>query len=101
MFVELSIAIPNANTTLAFAVGAASAQSPVVFPATENGPGQCVIYSTVECWVRRGVNPTVLLDGTDMRIPAGVLLRTTLSPGERIAAAAVTGTGVFTITPSV
>lgn len=33
------------------------------------------VYSTVDCFVRAGANPTALSDGTDRFIPANTLLR--------------------------
>lgn len=34
-----------------------------------------MVYSTVDCFVRAGANPTALADGTDQFIPANTLLR--------------------------
>ena len=100
MNIELSFAIPTSNNSTQVALGASNTQSGVIFPtATFNGPNQCLLLGTVDFWVVRGTNPIALADGTSMRVPGGMLFRTSMSPGERLGVIAVSGTGTLHITP--
>jgi hypothetical protein len=101
--IEYSLTIPTTASTLTHAISTTSAQSAAI---NRSGPQAgnmvpVVIYATVACFVRRGVNPTAAADGTDMAIPPLTLLRTRVYTGEKIAVITATGTGTFSITPDV
>jgi hypothetical protein len=60
----------------------------------------CVLYSTVECFVRQGAsNPTAVANGTDLHIPANTLLRLSIIPGYQLAFITASGTGTVYLTP--
>lgn len=99
MNIEFSLGIPTSGTTLSTSFTTSATLTPVV--TTQPGITQAVIYSTAECWVRRGPNPTVATDGTDIRIPPGVLFRTSVSAGDRFSVAGVSSSGVFCVTSGV
>lgn len=98
--VEHSFMIPDAATSASFSISGTSAQSPVIVPADSGRVGvPCVIQTTADCFVRRGINPVALADGTDLAIPAGTMFRTTLAAGERVAVITSGAAGTFRITP--
>jgi hypothetical protein len=101
--VEHSFAISDGGTSQAFAISATSAQS-AAFGAAQGIPQgliNVVITSTVDCFIRKGVNPVALSSGVDQYIVGGTMYRTSVMPGERIAAISVSGSGMFYITPNV
>lgn len=100
---EISLSIPSSATSTTIALSAVSAQGPVIArPATHPAgvPVKCLITPDVICWIRRGVNPTALADGTDLKLLAGNTYRAELLDGERIAVIAA-GAGTCSFTPEV
>jgi hypothetical protein len=98
---EHSINIIDGGTTIPLAISGTSAQSAVLFADNQyvDGPQNVVLYSTTDCFIRKGANPTALSNGTDMIVPAQTLLRTQVMPGERIAAITASATGTLYIMP--
>lgn len=99
---EHSFVIPTTANSVSFAISTTSAQSAAIVAAGSGRVGvPVVIQSTVDCFIRRGTGTfSAVSDGTDMAIPASTLFRTTLGPGECIAAITASGSGTFRITPA-
>jgi hypothetical protein len=90
---EHSLTIDAGGTSQAVSISTTSAQSAAI-PG-----GSAVIYSTVDCFVRSGANPTALSNGTDRFIPAGIYLRVGFASGEKLAFITAAGTGTVYIAP--
>lgn len=65
---QMLVANTGGNSQL-ISVSTTSAQSAAITEGTVN------IYSTVDVFVRQGVSPVALSDGTDQFVPAGLLIR--------------------------
>ena len=92
---EISLIIDTGGRSSAISISTTSAQS----AASEIG--EAIFYSTVDCFVRSGANPTALSDGTDMFVVAGNQYRVKLSPGHKLAFKTASGTGTVYFTPGV
>lgn len=90
---EVSLLIGEGGTSQPVSISTTSAQSTVI--TGDNA----VIYSSVECFIRSGSNPTALSDGTDQFIPASMFLRVRFAAGSKLAFKTATGTGTVYITP--
>lgn len=93
---EVSLSSARGGISQAVSISTTSAQSAVV------DSNRAVIYSTVDCFVRPGANPTALANGTDQFIPANTLLRIDClsdSTTTKLAFITAAGTGTVYITP--
>lgn len=94
---EISLESLSGGQSANIALTTASAQGPVVTLPTNHPPGgvpvKCNFTPDVDCFYRKGVNPTALSDGTDQQVLAGNTYRTELMVGERLAFIVVAGTG--------
>ncbi len=63
--------------------------------------GYIVVYVSADCFARKGVAPTALINGTDQFLVGGNQYRFPWTDGEKIAFITVTGTGTAYITPGV
>ena len=91
---ENSLTINGGGTSQAVAISSTSAQS-----AAMNSP-VALVYATVDCFARRGSNPTALSDGTDQFIPANTLLRISgIERGDKLAFKTTSASGTVYITP--
>lgn len=64
------------------------------------GAARAVVYSTVECFIFAGASPTATV-AAGQPIPANVLVPITgLSPDDKLAAIAASGSGVLYIRPA-
>ena len=90
---EESMKVLNGGTSYAISISATSAQSAAIL--NDNA----VAYSTVDCWIRQGTNPTALANGTDQFLPGLVQMRLVdIEPGNKIAFVAG-GAGTVYLTP--
>lgn len=92
---ELSLQVNTGGASEALSISGTSAQSlPITAALAVTGDAYVVAYSTVDCFIRQGSNPTALNDGTDQFLPANLLVRLNVPNGMRIAAitSAVAGT---------
>jgi len=98
---EHSLNIVDGGTCQQVAISGTSAQSTVI--QTDNtfidGPVQIVITPTVDCFVRKGANPTAIVGGTDMYLLGGNAYRTSVMPGERLAFITTGAAGFVYIAP--
>lgn len=98
---EISIDLNAGALSTAVTLSAASAQGPLVTLPTNHPPGvpvPCLLSPDVNCWVRKGANPTAVVD-SDIKLLAGNTYRVQLLVGERIAAIAL-GAGTLNFTPN-
>jgi len=94
------LAIPATSQKLALTV--ASAQSAVINGTARPGNGLTALLALdTPAFVRAGANPTVAVDGTDQYLPAGLHRLEGLQTTDKLAIAAVTGTGNAYISPVV
>ena len=90
---EESMKVLNGGESQAVSVSTTSAQSAAILGS------RVVVYSTVECWLRQGSNPTALSTGVDQYLPAGVQMRLCdITPGNKLAFKSSTSGTVY-ITP--
>lgn len=95
---EFSINITGGGLSSSVAVTGTSAQS-AAFAST--GPGTSVVISpTVPMFVRQGVNPVALANGTDLYLLGGVSYRTFVAAGNKLAFIAAGASGGVYITPN-
>ncbi len=90
---ETSLIIDAGGRSSSISISTTSAQS----AASENG--EAIFYSSVDCFVRSGANPTALSDGTDMFVVAGNQYRVRFAPGHKLAFKTASGTGTVYFTP--
>lgn len=91
--IELSTVVGTGGTSQAVSISGTSAQSTAI-------PGNmALVYSTADCFMRCGSNPTALSDGTDQFVPASTLLRVQLQGGGKLAFKTTGATGTVYITP--
>lgn len=96
---ESSLMVLSGGQSQAVSISTTSAQSAAIGNSGE-GTQTAVIYSTVECFMRQGANPTALATGVDQIIPASTLLRLdNIVGGNRLAFITPTGSGTVYITP--
>lgn len=79
-------------------VAVASAAIGVAIPAGINVPfpsGPVTIVSTVLCFVRQGVAPVALADGTDMAIPPNILIHTYVVQGNKLSFNSIAAGSVY------
>ena len=57
------------------------------------------VISSADCYCRQGEDPTALNDGTDEFLPAGLMVRMTMTSGNKLAFVAKAGTGTVNLTP--
>lgn len=97
---EISIDLLSGGQSTSIVLSAVSAQGPVVALPTNHPPGvpvKCTLTPDVNCWMRKGSNPTAVVD-VDQKLLAGNTYRVELLVGERIAAIAG-GAGTLSFTP--
>ena len=93
---EISFVPNEGGRSELVAVTTSSAQSAVLCSNTD---GYVNLISTIDCFVRMGVNPTALSTGVDQFMPAGNLLRVGPVPeGFKLAFIAASGAGTVYIT---
>jgi hypothetical protein len=90
---EQSIEANTGGTSQVVSISTTSAQSTAITTNT------ALVYSTVDCFMRQGANPTALSNGTDQIIPATTLLRVSLTEGNKLAFITASGSGTVYITP--
>ena len=91
-----NISVSTGGTSQSLAVSAASATTTVPFAA-----GTCIVSPTVDMFVRRGVTPVAVADGTDQILLAGFTYRIAgIMPNEKLAFIAASA-GTAYITPGV
>lgn len=77
---EESMKVLNGGESVAISISTTSAQSAAILTTS------VVVYSTVECWLRQGSNPTAVSDGTDQYLPAETQMRLVdITPGNKLA----------------
>jgi hypothetical protein len=89
---EVSVFIGAGGASQSVSISATSAQSAVI------DADNATVYSTVDCFVRAGANPTALANGTDQFIPGGSLFRIRFASGQKLAFIAAEAGNVY-ITP--
>lgn len=90
---QLSLVVGTGGASQKLTTSTTSGQSAALV-----GPS-AVVYSTVDCFIRRGSNPTATNDGTDLFVPANTLLRIEgYAVGEKLAVKNATASGTFYIT---
>jgi hypothetical protein len=93
---EVSFVPNEGNHSQLVAVTTTSAQSTVLYTVA---PGYVNIISTIDCFVRMGVNPVALNTGVDQFMPAGNMMRVGPVPARfRLAFIAASGAGTVYIT---
>lgn len=81
-------------------ISTTSAQSATFGAATDAVPNQYVLVTPdVTCFMRQGVNPTAVSDGTDQIILANTTYRTFVNSGNKLAFITASGTGNVYLTP--
>lgn len=98
---EITLDINNGGQSTLITLSATSAQGPVVVqPAglPVGVPVPCVVTPDVNCWARKGTNPTAVQD-SDIKLLAGNTYRIQLMAGERLALVAA-GAGTANFTPN-
>lgn len=90
--------IYTGGTSQAIAISGTSAQSAVI-----NNSKTVYICSTVDCFIRQGLNPTALATGVDQFLPAYAPMRFAgLKSGNKIAVIGTTAApGFLYVTPEV
>lgn len=93
---ELSLVPNEGSRSETVAISTTSAQSTALYSTS---PGYVNIFSTVDCFMRMGTNPTALNTGVDQFIPGNNLLRVGPIPsGYKLAFITAAGTGTVYIT---
>jgi hypothetical protein len=90
---DITLCAHTGGRSQSVAISTVSAQSAAMTADT------CVLYSSAECFVRQGSNPTAVSNGTDLHIPANTLIRLSIIPGNKLAFITATGTGTVYLTP--
>ena len=100
MSVIVSKQILSGGQSVKVAISTVSAQSPV-FVGNSGIPDNYSVICDVNCFVRMGVNPTAVSDGTDQMLFAGNTYRVTPCPaGSRFAFITSAGSGNVYLTPN-
>lgn len=88
---EISIKLDGGGNGAKVAINGTSAQSAALSlkPTPASGGADArdsvLIYSSVDCFVRNGANPTAVVD-TDVLVPAGLMVRLSgVKDGEKLA----------------
>lgn len=96
----ISRQILSGGQSVKVAISTVSAQSPV-FTGNSGIPDNYTVTADVNCFVRMGVNPTAVSDGTDQLLYAGNPYRVTPCPaGSRFAFITSAGAGNVYMTPN-
>lgn len=91
---EPSLSANDGGTSQTIAISTASAASTALTSDT------VLIYSTINCFMRRGVTPVALSGGTDQFIASNSYLRIdNIRSGDKLAFITASGTGSVYLTP--
>lgn len=96
---EISMEILTGGQSSKVAISTASAQTPAMGTVWGQTAVKAVFTPDVDCFVRRGANPTALADGTDQLVKANNAYRCEMLPGEKLAFITASGTGNVYFTP--
>ena len=95
---EHSLNILSGGQSSSVAISTTSAQSGV-FTFDAALAGYVLITVDANCFVRQGVDPTALSDGTDQILLANQTYRCWVNSGNKLAFKTATGTGTAYMTP--
>lgn len=90
---ETSLIASSGGRSQAVAIGATSAASTAV------SAHEVTICATADCFMRQGIAPVALANGTDQFVPSGTLLRVEVTSGNKLAFITSGATGTVYITP--
>lgn len=97
---ELSLAVDTGGLSQAVSVSSTSAQSAAISAVTVvSGEAYVVATPTVDVFVRQGVSPTAVADGTDQFLMANVAYRLLVTPGNKLAFKTSGSSGTVYLTP--
>lgn len=96
---EISMEILSGGQSSKVAISTASAQTAAIVAVPGQTAVKAVFTPDVDCFVRRGTNPTAVSDGTDQLVKANNAYRCEMLPGEKLAFITATGTGNVYFTP--
>jgi hypothetical protein len=102
--IHVSLNITSGGTSQKVAISTVAASTAAIAAPTglpTGAPVPVVLAVDVDAFVRRGANPTAVSDGTDQFVPAGILLRTEVQPGEKLSFITASGSGNAYVTPGV
>lgn len=95
---EHSINVLEGGQSSKISISTSSAQS-ATFTFPNMPQGYVLITPDVPCFVRQGVNPTAVSDGTDQYLPANTIYRAFVNSGNKLAFITASGTGNVYLTP--
>jgi hypothetical protein len=99
---EISIEITTGGTSQKVAISGTSAQSAAAAASSTESKGVPIRYlltADVNCFVRKGSNPTAVSDGTDQILIANQTYRVELMDGEKLAFITTAASGNAYLTP--
>lgn len=95
---QITLEVLSGGQSSKIAIGTTSAQTAAVTAVSGQAVVSVAFTPDVDCFVRRGTNPTAVSDGTDQFLLARTTYRCQMLPGEKLAFIA-SGAGNVYFTP--